>query len=60
MMSHLVLKKELVRFHKSREIQQAFEDVGHIYFHLLMLHNAYLDTSKAVSLGMNFKIIKQY
>jgi hypothetical protein len=21
-------------FHKSREIQQAFEDVGHIYFHL--------------------------
>ena len=23
-----------VPFHKSREVQQAFEDVGHIYFHL--------------------------
>ena len=53
--------------HKSREMQQAFEDVGHIYFRLLsyivhftMLQIWYLDMSKAMSVGMISKIIKHY
>lgn len=43
-----------VPFHKYREVQQAFEDIGLICFchrivHILVLHNGYLDTPKAMS-----------
>jgi hypothetical protein len=55
-----------IPFHRSREIQRAFEDVGHIYFHLplyspfLNVADGCLDTSKAMSNGMISIIIEHY
>jgi hypothetical protein len=55
-----------VPFHISFEIQQAFEDVGHIYFRwpsyspFINVANWVLDTSKAMSYIMISKIIEHY
>ena len=48
-----------VPFHKSRENQQAVEDVGHIYFRLPS-HSPFLNATKAMYDGLISKIIKHY